>query len=265
MLTRYGVWLNNKGLADFDDSIYIVDIVQPDIDQQVIKAESSLGDGTRYIATRRFSLPVEIHFLVRERNIARRAEIIDRIRGWAAQPGYLTTTEQPGKRLYVVCSRFPVGSAKRWTDELTMAMTAYDVPYWEAEMPLSCTVHCVPYNPEANFTHQGTARLYQRGTAPAPMDAVITANEAVNTIRLVGGEAYKYLQFDDLGMKAGDVLTISHDERGILYARMNGESVLHKRTTASQDDLLVKPGENTITLRSNATCTGVCEVRGRWL
>lgn len=264
MLTRYGVWLNNKGLADIDDSIYIVDIVQQDIDQQVIKAESSLGGGTRYIATRRFSLPIEIHFLVRERNIARRAEILDRIRGWA-QPGYMTTTEHPGKRLYVVCSRLPSASAQRWTEELTMALTAYDVPYWEDERPLSCTVHCEPYNTEASFTHQGTARLYQRGTAPAPMDAVITANAALNKVRLVGGEAYKYLQFDNLGMRAGDVLTISHDERGILYARVNGESVLHKRTTASQDDLMVKPGENTITLRADNVCTAVCEVRGRWL
>lgn len=264
MLTRYGVWLNNKGLADIDDSIYIVDIVQPDIDQQVIKAESSLGGGTRYIATRRFSLSIEIHFLVRERNIARRAEILGRIRGWA-QPGYLTTTEHPGKRLYVVCSRLPSASAQRWTEELTMAMTAYDVPYWEDERPLSCTVHCEPYNTEASFTHQGTARLYQRGTAPAPMDATITANAALNKVRLVGGEAYKYLQFDGLGMKAGDVLTISHDERGILYAKVNGESVLHKRTTASQDDLMVKPGENTITLRADNVCTAVCEVRGRWL
>lgn len=264
MLTRYGVWLNNKGLADIDESIYIVDIVQPDIDQQVIKAESSLGGGTRYIATRRFSLPIEIHFLVRERNIARRAEILDRIRGWA-QPGYLTTTEHPGKHLYVVCSRLPSASAQRWTEELTMALTAYDVPYWEDERPLSCTVHCEPYNTEASFTHQGTARLYQRGTAPAPMNAVITANAALNKVRLVGGEAYKYLQFDSLGMKAGDVLTISHDERGILYAKVNGESVLHKRTTASQDDLMVKPGENTITLRADNVCTAVCEVRGRWL
>lgn len=264
MLTRYGVWLNNKGLADIDDSIYIVDIVQPDIDQQVIKAESSLGGGTRYIATRRFSLPIEIHFLVRERNIARRAEILDRVRGWA-QPGYLTTTEHPGKRLYVVCSRLPSASAQRWTEELTMALTAYDVPYWEDERPLSCTVHCEPYNTEASFTHQGTARMYQRGTAPAPMDATITANAALNKVRLVGGEAYKYLQFDGLGMKAGDVLTISHDERGILYAKVNGESVLHKRTTASQDDLMVKPGENTITLRADNMCTAVCEVRGRWL
>lgn len=264
MLTRYGVWLNNKGLADIDDSIYIVDIVQPDIDQQVIKAESSLGGGTRYIATRRFSLPIEIHFLVRERNIARRAEILDRIRGWA-QPGYITTTEHPGKRLYVVCSRLPSASAQRWTEELTMALTAYDVPYWEDERPLSCTVHCEPYNTEASFSHQGTARLYQRGTAAAPMSAVITANAAMNKVRLVGGEAYKYLQFDSLGMKAGDVLTISHDERGILYAKVNGESVLHKRTTASQDDLMVKPGENTITLRADNVCTAVCEVRGRWL
>lgn len=264
MLTRYGVWLNNKGLADIDDSIYIVDIVQPNIDQQVIKAESSLGGGTRYIATRRFSLPIEIHFLVRERNIARRAEILDRIRGWA-QPGYLTTTEHPGKRLHVVCSRLPSASAQRWTEELTMAMTAYDVPYWEDERPLSCTVHCEPYNTEASFTHKGTARLYQRGTAPAPMNATITANAALNKVRLVGGEAYKYLQFDGLGMKAGDVLTISHDERGILYAKVNGESVLHKRTTASQDDLMVKLGENTITLRADNVCTAVCEVRGRWL
>lgn len=264
MLTRYGVWLNNKGLADIDDSIYIVDIVQPDIDQQVIKAESSLGGGTRYIATRRFSLPIEIHFLVRERNIARRAEILDRIRGWA-QPGYMTTTEHPGKRLYVVCSRLPSASAQRWTEELTMVLTAYDVPYWEDERPLSCTVHCEPYNTEASFSHQGTARLYQRGTAPAPMNATITANAALNKVRLVGGEAYKYLQFDNLSMRAGDVLTISHDERGILYAKVNGESVLHKRTTASQDDLMVKPGENTITLRADNVCTAVCEVRGRWL
>lgn len=264
MLTRYGVWLNNKGLADIDESIYIVDIVQQDIDQQVIKAESSLGGGTRYIATRRFSLPIEIHFLVRERNIARRAEILDRIRGWA-QPGYLTTTEHPGKRLYVVCSRLPSASAQRWTEELTMALTAYDVPYWEDERPLSCTVHCEPYNTEASFSHQGTARLYQRGTAPSPMNAIITANAALNKVRLVGGEAYKYLQFDNLGMRAGDVLTISHDERGILYAKVNGESVLHKRTMASQDDLMVKPGENTITLRADNVCTAVCEVRGRWL
>lgn len=265
MLTRYGVWLDNRGLADIDDTIYIVDISEQEYDQQIIKAESSLGGGTRFIANRRFSLSIEIRFLVRERSIARRQEIVSRIRGWA-KAGYLTTTEKPGKRLYVVCSRYPVAtSAQRWTEELTMAFTAYDVPYWEDERALSCTVHSVETTPGASLSHQGSARLFQRGTAPALLNATITANEAITRVRLVGGVSGKYLQFSDLGMKAGDVLTITHDERGILYAKVNGESVLSKRTTASQDDLLVQPGENTITLRADGTCTAACEVRGRWL
>ncbi len=261
MITRYSVWMNNKGLQDIDESIYIKDIREKEPKQQAITAARAWGDGLRLLRLQRKSLSVDVRFEIRERDPARRRDICSRIRSWARE-GYLTTSDRPGQRLYVVCDRLPtVDSALRWTRDIEMTFTAYDVPYWEAITPAKCTV--TAQTPFGDGQVRDTVTMRMVGDVASPLDATITAAGKINFLRVALGDG-QTITLEDLGMKSGDVLTISHDSRGILALKKNGESVLNKRTAKSYDELMISPNESvTIALRADAVCTGVFSVRGR--
>ena len=262
MKTRYNAWMNNIGLQDIDDSIYVVDIVERDPDEEIIKAERSMSGGTRFIRVNRHALSVVIRFVVREHDPARRADIVSRVRAWAKE-GYLTTSDKPGKRLYVVCEYLPmVEGAMRWHETLELTLTAYDVPWWEDTSNNCCTIE--PNVPSNGTTYIGSSTLYQPGTTEAPVDVTVTAKSAMDTFRIDASEN-KYYKLEGLGMKGGDVLTITHDERGINYFKVNGASVLKKRTADSQDNVVIPPGHTTLTVRAGGPCKVVCSVRGRYL
>lgn len=263
MITRYSVWINNKGLRDIDESIYITDIREKEPKQNVQTAARAWGDGLRLLRLQRESLSVVVRFAIRERDPARRRDICARIRAWA-QEGWLTTSDRPGQRLYVVCEKLPtVDSALRWTRDIELTFTAYDVPYWESTTQAKATVTANVKNDEGQYN--GLTSIRVTGDVPCPLDAVITANGATDYIRVYLADDH-FITFNGLGMKKGDVLTISHDHRGILSMKLGSTSVMNKRTAKSYDDLMIPPNKSfAIRLRADAVCTATFTARGRIL
>ncbi|MGN1369942.1 MAG: hypothetical protein ACI4WX_13815 [Aristaeellaceae bacterium] len=252
MRTRYSVWMDNKGLQDIDPSIYILDIQEqtPKLDAQT--ASKGMGDGMRLLRIQRESMSVGVKFAIRERDTERRRDICRRVMAWA-RDGYLSTSDRPGQRLRVACTRFPTAeSALKWTSTLELLFTAYDMPWWEAETPSRATYT------GAN----GNAVLNINGDAESLLEATVTAAGTVNsmTIKTNG----KKFAFTGLGLATGDKMTISHDTRGILSIMKGSTSLMGKRTAASADDLTVQPGANTIHFTADASCTAVFTTRGRF-
>lgn len=262
MLTRYSAWINGQGLQDIDDSIYILDIVEKDPDAEIVRAERSMSGGTRYIRTNRHSLSVVIRFAVRERDPARRADVVSRVRAWA-QRGWLTTSDKPGKRLYVVCEYLPmIDSAVRWAETLEMTLTAYDVPWWEDEQPDAV-------NGVSTYAGERGERcvlsICNRGTTDAPVSVQVTAQGNIDRL-LVYMADDNSLAFESLGMKAGDVLSIAYDERGIVSLKVGDRSVMDKRRGVSSDNVMCPPGRRDMVVQwAESPFTVRASVRGRWL
>lgn len=260
MRTRYCAWIDGKGLHDIDQSIMILDIVEQGPDAEAVTIGRSAGRGTYFDRMNRYSLSVQIVFMVYERDTERRARILNEVRRWA-QTGYLTTNDRPGKRLYVTCDRLPSFSALRWTEPLEISLTAYDLPWWEEEMPTRCEISTLKLD-DGRFS--GSSQLFNPGTELAPIECTIVPASKTDMIR-IGRGGDNYIQFENLGAKAGSQLTISHDKRGLLRLMLDGNSVMDKRTGKSQDEVLIDPGWNTVIVLSPVKCSATCTVRGRWL
>ena len=249
MRTRYTVYINGKGLQDIDPNIVITDIREkaPTLSTTT---DGKMGHGTRYISAYRSSLAVGIRFMIREYDVAKRRDICSRIRAWASE-GYLTDSEHQGQRLYVVCTSMPnVDSAMKWTAELDLTLTAYDVPFWENE-----TASKVSGNGAS-----GALGLGMTGTTDAPLNVTVTASNAITDFSITANG--KTLTLAGLNCKR---LEITHDVRDIVKMTADGASVLNCRTAGSADDVVVHYGGNSIGYTCNANCTVICTARGRYL
>ena len=77
------------------------------------------------------------------------------------------------------------------------------------------------------------------------------------------------LIFASLGLANGEKLIVDYDENDIQRLRIKNtsdvyRSVLSKRTTASNDDVLLKCGANTISVTSGAALSWNLYTYGRW-
>lgn len=250
MRTRYTAYMDGKGLQDIDPTIVITDIREKAPSMRNITSEKGWGHGSRFVAGFRESLAVGIRFMIREYDVNKRRDICSRIRAWA-QEGYLTDSEHQGQRLYVVCTAFPnVDSAMKWTTELDLTLTAYDVPYWENETPSKASTSGT----------SGTLALAMTGSTDAPLNLLVTTADTMTDFSITVNGAS--MTFTGLNVTK---LEITHDNRGILSVKAGDASGLGKRTSASSDDLTVHYGANTLSYSCNTTCTVIATARGRYL
>lgn len=253
MLTRYGVWLNGLGLQDIAESVYITDIKEQATKQQTVTMDRQDGRGTISMAIERQSLTVIVRFAIREYDTRARKDVCSRIRAWA-QEGYMTISDRPGQRLYVICSKAPtIESALKWTSEMEVSFTAYDCPWWEAVKP--SIVRCP--SPSASAT------LMYTGDVDSPLDVSVTASEPVDAVTIVAGG--QVMQFASLGMAPGNELNITHDKRGLLAVTMQGVHAMSKRTADSADDISISPGETRLSFDADGDCSAIFSVRRRFL
>ena len=170
--------------------------------------------------------------------------------------GVLTTSDRPDRVLHVVCESLPtVGSAQKWTGVCSIGFVAYAVPFWEDETPRRVSI-----------TGNGSKNLFVPGfAAPACVEATVknTGSGAISTVTLTAGDTS--MSFSGISLAAGQTMTLAHDARGLLTARIGGTSVLDKRTAASRDELELEPGKNAaLSVTTNGTSSTTFEVRGRY-
>ena len=178
------------------------------------------------------------------------------VQRWAMPGGLLTTSDRPDRVLCVVCESLPtVGSAQKWTGVCSIGFMAYAVPFWEDETPRRVSI-----------TGNGSKTLFVPGfAAPASVEATVknTGSGTISSVTLTAGETS--MTFNGLSLASGQTLTVSHDARGLLTARIGGTSVLNKRTAASSDELELDPCRNaTLTAATNGTASTTFAVRGRY-
>ena len=260
MVSRYDVTLNGVPLSDLAEEIIIRDIVekQPKTDRQ--EAKRALRYGSRISGVLRRALPVQIVFNVRAYDEERRAEILDAVAAWAGSGGWLTISTRPFLRLYVQPEEYPaLNSSLKWTEDLTMTLTAYAQPYWEELLPAVLDVQ----TDEAN-DFSGT--ISTRGTVDAvPLTAELTnAGDApLTTLHIAANSTF--FDLTGLSVQPGESVRIFYTDEDVLIIRGGENSILHSRTAESSDELLIVPGrDNAVEITADAPLTGTISARGRW-
>lgn len=261
MNTRYAVWLDNHGLHDLDETILITDIQEANPRMRITTADNARYEGQRVIRHARQSLSVTVSFLIREYDAARRKALCTQVCAWAANGGWLTTSDRPGQQLQVLCESLPAASALHWTEPLSITFTAYEQPYWQDEHPI-----LYPIDVAAGV--ESTLTLMPQGNAPyAFLEADITNTSpyTMTELSIRAGDTQFHLA-DAALLPVGEMLCIAYDRHGFLTIRSGSTSMLHARSAASSDDLLMVPGQ---ACEAGVTCSqhahAVLKARGLYL
>ena len=257
MRTRYDVYMDGLPLDAIDPAIYVTDVQETPASYDATTLQRAKGDGLRVLRRLRDSLQVRVAFMVRETDVGRRREIVQRVAAWAMGGKYLALGDRPGQRLRVLCETLPgITSALKWTQELSMTFTAYAMPYWEADMPT-----------RASFTGTGgTAAIHQAGTAPCFLEAEISNTSGSTLTSLSMAADGQTMAFTGMALGAGRTLKIFYDDKWLLRAEVDGASVLNRRTADSVDDLILPPGKaTTVTIAADKAVSVTLKARGLWL
>ena len=242
--------LNGVDFAGLDPRLYIQDV------EERVKTRVDTADrrgGARLCGCpERLSLSVTLRFMVKERDRAARQSVVSRVNGWAKE-GWLTLSTRPGLRLYAHCTQPADSETLRWSGDMQVAFTAFDAPWWQDRFPVTAMLRGA----------EASAALRPAGTRSCALEADIL-NESggtVNRISLaVNGQS---MTFEGVALAAGRRMTVGRDERGLLYARVDGEGRLDRRTADSDDGLTLYPARNnTVGFSADGVCAVTLSARG---
>lgn len=252
MTNRFSCTLNGVSPESVDAAARVTDMTELPPRMRVVTVPTP-RHGLRLLRRVRESLTVRVSFIIAEYDPVRRREVCQKLHAWAARGGELTVSDRPGQRLIVECDTLPTMNALSWSDEMSIELTAYAVPFWEEAA-------------ETSVTTAEAAALLLPGTADAcPVGAEVTnlGTEALTSLTLRCGDTQ--MTFEGMSVPAGGVFSLRH-EGGVLIAEAAGESALMHRTDGSHDLLLADCGEETeVAVSGDQPVSAVFHGRGRAL
>lgn len=284
-MSLFDVTIGSVALSTLSDKIYIRDIIEEPYEEEIFKASKAYYAGQRVSKKVRRALSVRVVFVVRERNPQKRAEIFDSIASWAESDrtlyvNYRTITKvtengytyTEGRQLSRVVATEPpaINSANKWTQDVAITFTAFDVPYWEDESKYMYSFSANTLDIFSRYQYSGN--IYNRGTAESPVTMRITndSSSQLQSMNIRCGNSWFY--FENLDIDPGAGLEIDYDSDSgilqILERRSDGLLGANKmpcRTAESQDDLMIQPGAVSVQVSANVAVSGYFYCRGRYL
>lgn len=268
MLLRFEATLNGNKFSEIADEIILTDIIENPVEATTSTYRWANRPGQYFADKVRTALSVRLVYVIRTMDISRRAEIRDLVAAWAANGGTLTINSRPGKQLSVKMDNVPaLDSSLKWTQELSVTLTAYAVPYWEDDTDVSISVSTVWNESRGEYYYANV--IHPTGNVdavPLRFMMLYTGTETLNRLKIISGS--KAIEFTDMGVTRLNVVQITYDANGLLKAyKGSGVSLLPMRTPESEDELFVTPGtDNQIYVLSDAEIPGASIIcRGRWL
>lgn len=247
--------LNNAGLFELDDRIYVENITEEiNVDHEAAN-RADYGMIPLNVA-RHKSIVLTVKLMIKERIRHERDSVIRKIQGWAKQ-GWLTTNMRPGKRLYVFCTKYPKVEAFKTTERLEVQFTAYGEAYWQDTVPLSFQ--------SESASSSATVEVNPECTHECFFEAIITNKDSTDLTSVTIAIGSKSLQLTGLTIGADETVSIYYDDLHLLHIESDGTSLLSKRTASSADDLILEPDStNTITLTFDVSCDYTVNIRRLW-
>lgn len=251
-MNNFDCTLNGISLSGMHERICILDIAEdaPCMHETTLPLHSG---GQRVLTRERQSLSIRVRFAIHEEHPAQRSAIAASIRAWAADSGYLTISARPGQRLHVSCTEMPAFSGNDWTEELTLVFTSTHTPWWEDAETTSASGTDAVY-----LVVPGNAE-----STPVEVAIINTTAATVTQVTVICGVAH--ITFRDIALPSGGQLVISR-VNGAFTAKLDGSSILHRRTMDSADELLAPCGQTaTLYVSPSQGMYAFYNVRGRYL
>lgn len=257
-MKRFDVYLDGIALSSISPKIYITNVNESEPRVRMTTDDNAKYIGSRLRTRRVTEREVEIVYMVRERDVSRRAQILDDISAWV-HDGRLMVNYRENMFLPVYFASIPTpASSLDWTDELSLLFTAYS-PYWRSLYPIRTSADLAANTKtDVNFYPTGNSETFLEFSIEN------TSASALNTLTVkTGGRKF---EFEGLGLANGQTLDVSYGDNEILRIIANGASALAKRTADSDDDLILQPRmQNTVSVTSDAAATIHLQARGRYI
>ena len=216
--------------------------------------EKAAGSGQRLLSKKRQSLKLSLDCQIRELfDLAVRSRAVEEIGRWA-QGSVLELSNHADRRLQVYCSAEPaLGDVRDYTASIRVEFTADAVPFWEDLAPAQLV----------KTGSSGSGSLLVPGTAEAPMCVSVkpTGGALSSFTADVDGQQ---IALSGLSVAQNSLLLLERDARDDLVIRSGETRLMNKRSAASADDLLVKPGIVSVSFTANTACEVTFSIRGRW-
>ncbi len=244
--------LNGVSLASLDDALCVLDVkeLSPKMRTSALALQP---DGRRILRRTRESLSIEITFAIHHEEPENRRRVQQAIHAWAEKGGVLTVSDRPGRQIRMQCASLPAMAAQDWTSPLTLTLISADAPYWEDQAP-------------TGVTGSGPLTLDVPGTAESTPVSVLIINDTAETVTrlsLLCGSTR--MTFEGLSFAPGELFILDEDN-GILFADINGASVLPCRTPDSDDQLRLPCGSRSnLSVSADQALTAAFTLRGRYL
>ncbi len=262
MRTRYDCLLDGVSLTQVDDSLYVTDILEEAPQMKWKTVRPARGGGMLLTDAHREALRVTVRFAIRETRVQQRALVMEAVQAWC-RGTHLQLNTQPERVLLCRCTELPrIGSALRWTGELSMTFTAWRVPYWQSEQASRVTL---------TGAGEAAATLFVPGNAQeAPVSVRVknTSSATCDSVTLRCGDTF--MTFAGLGLGEGETLRAAYDEEDTLSLSILGtdgavRSAMGFRTGDSADGLFLACGERgSVSVQMSGGFEAIFSARGRW-
>ena len=249
--------LNGEPLTGVHPSIVIRNI-DPGVARENVQSAIRMGGyGQRITAANWEPREVTVTYAIDipKKKLADRRAVFDKVCEWARQKGWLTVNFMPLRRLYVDRTEITtMGDPFEWLTEFTITFKAYNVPFWQDEVPVTATFTSVS---------SGDKSITVRGNAPGVLDVSFknTSGSACANVAFTVGSST--LTFTGINLANNATLEITHGTDGLLRAMVGTTSVYSSMTGG--DDLYTKPGANTLTLSASKSGTLTLTSYGRYV
>lgn len=262
MRTRISVALNGIELHTIDSAIILQGLDEGAASWNITAGSRAGNAGQHVNSVEKRYRDVIVTFAVSEiRDLIRRSNIIQRVCAWAAAGGDLTVSYRDRQKLRVICQQLPaVKTLTKWAESYSITFRAYDIPFWQSMDRESATI-------SAGTSGSATLAVKESAGGKLCFEATNGSGSTVNAVNVTANG--NSLIFASLGLANGEKLIVDYDEKDIQRLRIKNtsdvyRSVLSKRTTASNDDVLLKCGANTISVTSGAALSWNLYTYGRW-
>ena len=257
MILSRRVALGGVQLDELHERI-VIQSIDPGVPHESVSAVNRMGGyGQRVTGQHWETLEVNVAYAidVPKTELALRRQIFDAVNSWALRKGWLTTNEMPNRRFYVDKVIVPgSGDVREWTNEYVITFRAYNVPFWQDELPAQAA---------SGTVSSGRVWVPVGGNVRTVLDVSFRNMSGMTINNFTVQAAGNQIALSSLGLGGSSILQISHGTDGLLRITAGGVNVYSKYTGA--DDMYVDPGNVAVDFSADRAGILTAQAYGRWV
>ena len=257
MILSRRVALGGVQLDEVHEAI-VIQSIDPGVPNETINAVERMGGAGQRITGQHWNtLDVQVTYGIDipKNQLALRRQVFDMVNAWAMRKGWLTINYMENRRVWIDKVILPgSGDIREWTKEFTITFRAYNVPFWQDEVPAAAV---------SSTTQSGRIYVPVGGNVESVMDATFQnkSGMTIQNFRISAGG--NTIQLSGISLGGSATLTISHGTDGLLKI-MKGSTSIYNKYSGS-DDLYVKPGNVAVEFTADRAGILTAQCFGRYV